>query len=148
MGSTVKTYGVEIICVAAASNSCQSVCVALRPPFLERGARNAGPQQAAIQAIGWQNMTQQETSIPAGRQAILAANHAGVSVSVDGSELVLAHDGEIPPDILVGLEQHKAEILKLLSPIRPAFYSDGEWLAAIADAERLRYPFKLRKAGG
>jgi hypothetical protein len=93
-------------------------------------------------------MTQQETSIPAGRQAILAANHAGVSVSVDGSELVLAHDGEIPPDILVGLEQHKAEILKLLSPIRPAFYSDGEWLAAIADAERLRYPFKLRKAGG
>jgi hypothetical protein len=30
-----------------------------------------------------------------GRQAILAAHRAGVSVSIDGDKLVLDHDGEV-----------------------------------------------------
>jgi hypothetical protein len=80
------------------------------------------------------------------RQAIEAARRVGVSVSVYGDKLALDHVGPIPADVLGGLKQRKAEILRLLAPIRPAFCSDDGWLAATERAERLGFPFCLDAA--
>ena len=52
--------------------------------------------------------------------------------------------GQAADDLLDRLRRNKPEIVALLRQaacaIRPAGYSDVEWLAAIADAQRLGYP--------
>jgi hypothetical protein len=58
--------------------------------------------------------------------------------------LALKTPAKPPDDLLDRLRRNKPEIVALLRQaacaIRPAGYSDVEWLAAVADAQRLGYP--------
>ena len=44
------------------------------------------------------------------------ARAAGLSIEVDGADLVIETDRAIPPDLLDDLRQHKAELIAALSP--------------------------------
>ena len=48
----------------------------------------------------------------------------GVSVTVDREELVLRPGTNVPPDLLVRAKEHKAELIKELSP--PQMVGDGQ----------------------
>jgi hypothetical protein len=71
------------------------------------------------------------------------ALECGVRVRLSGDSLALKAT-EPWASLLAKLKKHKAEIVALLRQevraVRPAGYSDLEWLAAIADAKRLGYP--------
>jgi TubC N-terminal docking domain len=74
---------------------------------------------------------------------IREAAKSGVWVGLNGGNLALKAAAK-PPDVLLAkLKANKAEIVALLRQaacaVRPAGYSDTEWLAAIADAKRLGY---------
>jgi hypothetical protein len=63
---------------------------------------------------------------------------------LNGNNLALKAPAKPPDALLDKLKANKAEIVALLRQaacaVRPAGYSDAEWLAAIADAKRLGYP--------
>ena len=65
-------------------------------------------------------------------------------VGLNGGNLALKAPAKPPDALLAKLKANKAEIIALLRQaacaVRPAGYSDEEWLAAIADAKRLGYP--------
>ena len=75
---------------------------------------------------------------------IREAARSGVWVGLDGDKLALKARARPPDDLLDRLRRNKPEIVALLRQaaraIRPAGYSDVEWLAAVADAQRLGYP--------
>src|ERR1700730_15934729 len=96
-------------------------------------------------------------------EALKAARAAGISVRIDGDDLLLEAPTAPPPAVLDILSRHKADIVTLLQGqggqgqegqvpvrlrgnvggvVRPIGYSDLEWQAAIADAKRLGYPPK------
>jgi hypothetical protein len=52
------------------------------------------------------------------RQIIDTAEAGGIRIVVDGSDLVLEADGDIPGAIVANLKRHKADILSLLRPDR------------------------------
>jgi hypothetical protein len=75
---------------------------------------------------------------------IREAAKSGVWIGLDGDRLALRARARPSDDLLDRLRRNKPEIVALLRQaacaIRPAGYSDVEWLAAIADAQRLAYP--------
>jgi TubC N-terminal docking domain len=75
---------------------------------------------------------------------IREAAKSGVWFGLNGGNLVLEAPAKPPDALLAKLKANKAEIVALLRQaacaVRPVGYSDAEWLAAIADAERLGYP--------
>jgi len=96
-------------------------------------------------------------------EGIGAARAAGISIEVDGCDLILQASAAPLPAVLDLLSRHKADIVALLQGqggqgqegqvpvrlrgnvggvVRPIGYSDLEWQAAIADAKRLGYPPK------
>ena len=72
------------------------------------------------------------------------AARTGVWVGLDGDKLALRARVKPPDALLAKLKANKPEIIALLRQaacaVRPAGYSDAEWLAAVADADRLGYP--------
>jgi hypothetical protein len=68
----------------------------------------------------------------------------GVRLSLNGDNLALKASAKPSAALLAKLKANKAEIVALLRQaacaVRPAGYSDAEWLAAIANAKRLGYP--------
>ena len=75
---------------------------------------------------------------------IREAAKSGVWVGLNGGNLALKAPAKPPDALLAKLKANKAEIVALLRhaacAVRPAGYSDAEWLEAIADAKRLGYP--------
>lgn len=93
----------------------------------------------------------------------MSASHAlsylrgrGIGVELDDGDLILSRADGLPAKAIERLREMKAEIVTLLknearfrpeqidllartAAIRPAGYSDQEWLAALADARRLGY---------
>jgi hypothetical protein len=72
------------------------------------------------------------------------ASKSGVWIGLDGDKLALRAKARPPDELLDRLRRNKPEIVALLRQaacaIRPAGYSDVEWLAAVADAHWLGYP--------
>lgn len=96
-----------------------------RNPGREHGGQMGGPVLSAVSLIR-------------------EASKAGVWIGLDGDKLALKAQVK-PPDALLGkIKASKPEIVALLRQaaraVRPAGYSDAEWLAAVADANRLGYP--------
>ena len=58
-------------------------------------------------------------------EALEAARSAGVSVGIDGGDLVLQASAPAPPAVLAALSRHKAAIVALLRPPSPALLA--EW---------------------
>ena len=56
------------------------------------------------------------------RRLIEDARAAGLSIEVDGNDLIVEADGDLPPELIAELRQHKAEVVALLLPTpgRPA----------------------------
>jgi len=81
---------------------------------------------------------------------IKEAAECGVRVSLNGDSVALRAATKPSADLLAKLQKHKRGIVVLLRqaavPIRPAGYSDFEWLAAVADAKRLGYPRETSQA--
>ncbi|HXW71997.1 MAG TPA: hypothetical protein VEK34_11230 [Methylocella sp.] len=50
------------------------------------------------------------------RQLIERSSKAGLSITVDGPDLVVEADSHIPDDLLTELRDHKPEIIALLQP--------------------------------
>jgi hypothetical protein len=74
-------------------------------------------------------------------ETLRAAARHGVQISLDGDDLVMEAPTGPPDAVLASIKRNKSEIIILLrAALRPAGYSDVEWLAAVADAQRLGYP--------
>ena len=75
---------------------------------------------------------------------IREASKAGVWIGLDGDKLALEAPKKLPDALLAKIKANKPYIIALLRQaacsVRPAGYSDAEWLAAVADADRLGYP--------
>ncbi len=75
---------------------------------------------------------------------IREAASAGVWIGLNGDRLALRARARPRDDLLDRLRRSKPEIVALLRQaacaVRPAGYRDTEWLAAVADADRLGYP--------
>jgi hypothetical protein len=75
---------------------------------------------------------------------IREASKSGVWVGLDGDNMTLAAATKPSDELIAKLRGNKASIVSLLRQaalaVRPAGYSDTEWLAAAADAGRLGYP--------
>jgi hypothetical protein len=75
---------------------------------------------------------------------IKEAAESGVRVSLNGDNVALKATVRPSMDLLARFQKHKRGIVALLRqaavPIRPAGYSDLEWLAAVDDAKRLSQP--------
>jgi hypothetical protein len=56
------------------------------------------------------------------RRLIEDARAAGLSIEVDGNDLIVEGDGNLPPELIAELRRHKAEVVALLlsTPGRPA----------------------------
>jgi hypothetical protein len=78
------------------------------------------------------------------RTIISEAIERGISLSLNRGNLALKAAAKPPDDLLDRLRRNKPEIVALLRQaacaIRPPGYADVEWLAAVADAQRLGYP--------
>jgi hypothetical protein len=73
-------------------------------------------------------------------ETLRAAGTHGVQITLDGDDLELAGPAAPPDTVLAAIKKHKAEIVTLLrAAMRPAGYSDEQWLAACIDAARLGY---------
>ena len=70
---------------------------------------------------------------------IREAAKSGVWVGLNGGNLALKAPAK-PPDALLVKPEIVALLRQAACAVRPAGYSDAEWLAAIADAKRLGYP--------
>jgi TubC N-terminal docking domain len=85
-----------------------------------------------------------EGSVMSAANLIRDAARTGVWVGLDGDKLALRAPVKPPDALLAKLKANKPEIIALLRhaacAVRPAGYSDAEWLAAVADADRLGYP--------
>jgi hypothetical protein len=72
------------------------------------------------------------------------AARTGVWVGLDGDKLALRARVKPPDALIARLKANKPYIIALLRnavcAVRPAGYTDTEWLAAVADADRLGYP--------
>jgi TubC N-terminal docking domain len=77
---------------------------------------------------------------------IQQAAECGIRLSLNGDNVAFKASTKPSSDMLAALKKHKAEIVALLRQevraVRPAGYSDLEWLAAIVDAKRLGYPLE------
>jgi hypothetical protein len=75
---------------------------------------------------------------------IREAASAGVWIGLDGDKLALKAQVKPSAALIHKLKASKPEIVALLRQaaraVRPAGYSDAEWLAVVADAKRLGYP--------
>jgi hypothetical protein len=75
---------------------------------------------------------------------IREAAKAGVWIGLNGDMIALKAKAKPPDELLAKLKANKAELVALLRQaaraVRPAAYSDAEWLSAIADADQLGYP--------
>jgi hypothetical protein len=63
-------------------------------------------------------------------EALKAAHDAGVSVAIDGDDLLLQASAPPPPVVLDALSRHKAAIVALLRP--PSRVLRAEWTAGVA----------------
>jgi hypothetical protein len=83
---------------------------------------------------------------------IREAEKSGVWVGLNDDRLALRAKAKPPDELLTKLKANKPEIIELLRQaacaVRPAGYSDAEWLAAVADAKRLATRRGLRKVEG
>jgi hypothetical protein len=64
------------------------------------------------------------------------ARAAGLSIEVDGDDLIVEADGDLPPELIAGLRQHKAEVVALLLP------TPGR--SAVGESDALGEPVVLR----
>ena len=75
---------------------------------------------------------------------IREAAKAGVWVGLDGDKLALRAPAKPPDELIAKIKANKPFIIALLRnaacAVRPAGYTDTEWLAAVADADRFGYP--------
>jgi hypothetical protein len=73
---------------------------------------------------------------------IREASKSGVWVGLDGDKMTLAAATKPSDELIAKLRGNKASTLlrQAALAVRPAGYSDTEWLAAAADAGRLGYP--------
>jgi hypothetical protein len=77
-------------------------------------------------------------------RALSEARRFNVRITLNHGKLALRATAKPPDHVVDMLREAKPGIVALLcSPIRPAGYSDAEWLAAVLDADRLSYPFRL-----
>jgi hypothetical protein len=70
--------------------------------------------------------------------ALEAARSAGISVGIDGGDLVLQASAPPPPAVLAVLSRHKAAIVALLRPPSPALFA--EWRAGVASLRTMAGP--------
>ena len=71
-------------------------------------------------------------------EALKAARSAGVSVGIDGGDLVLQASAPAPPAVLAALSRHKAAIVALLRPPGPALLA--EWNAGVSRLRTMARP--------
>ena len=71
-------------------------------------------------------------------EALKAARSAGVSVGIDGGDLVLQASAPAPPAVLAALSRHKAAIVALLRPPSPALLA--EWNAGVSRLRTMARP--------
>jgi TubC N-terminal docking domain len=85
-----------------------------------------------------------ERSVMSAANLIGEAAKSGVWIGLYGDKLALRAPGKPPDALIARLKTSKPEIIALLRQaacaVRPAGYTDAEWLAAVADADRLGYP--------
>jgi hypothetical protein len=55
------------------------------------------------------------------------ARAAGLSIEVEGADLIIEADYEMPPDLLASLRQHKAELIAVLVPPSSSAAPTAEW---------------------
>ena len=61
-------------------------------------------------------------------EALKVARAAGISLGIDGEDLVLKAPAEPPPAVLEALTRHKADVVALLQPLADG-WSAEDWLA-------------------
>lgn len=71
-------------------------------------------------------------------------SQAGVIVELDGDNLEISAPDKPPDELIAKLKANKAELVAILRQAAlatcPKGYSQEQWLAAVADARRLRKP--------
>jgi TubC N-terminal docking domain len=83
-------------------------------------------------------------SVLSAANLIREASRHGVWVGLNGDKLALRAPAKPPDELIARLKANKPYIIALLRnaacAVRPAGYTDAEWLAAVSDADRLGYP--------
>ena len=75
-------------------------------------------------------------------EALKAARSAGVSVGIDGGDLVLQASAPAPHAVLAALSRHKVAIVALLRPPGPALLA--EWNAGVSRLQTMACPAGVR----